>query len=239
MGREAGRRRLVVVLSLLSIVTVVVLASTLLHSSLLSVKHVRISGNVMTSDQEILTASRLSSRPPLIDVNAAKIDRAIEQLPWIKQATLQRSWPDSVAITVTERNPVATFALGAHIFAVLDKTGRVLEMVPSKARNLVPLSIPDVRPAPGETLNARGVALASVAAAVPESILSSISTVEVSPSGVQILLVSGAICELGQPTELAQKMTALATLLETPSVKLTLHSSVDLRVPEAPVVTDG
>lgn len=239
VGRAAGRRRLSVVFTLLLMVTVAALGWMALHSSLFSVKHVRISGNVITSEQAILAASRLASDPPIIDVNATRIDHAIEQLPWIATATLSRSWPNSVTITVTERNPVATFALGPHLYAVLDKTGRVLEMRSSKARTLVPLTIPLVRVAPGGVLDASGVALASVAAAVPESILSSIATIEESTSGVQIVLVSGAICELGQPTELAQKMTALTTLLETSSVKLTLHSSVDLRVPDAPVVTDG
>jgi hypothetical protein len=34
-------------------------------------------------------------------------------------------------------------------------------------------------------------------------------------------------------------MTALATMLVTPSVVLGSHSSIDLRVPDAPVVTSS
>lgn len=211
----------------------------LLHSSLFSVKHIRITGNQVTSEQAILAASGLAGHPALIDVNAVVIERAIDRLPWVDAATLGRSWPDAVTITVTERNPVATFVLGPHLYAVLDKTGRVLSTQATRPRTLVLVSMPDVRATAGQTLQARGVALATVAAAVPESILSSINTIEESSSGVQIVLSSGAVAELGQPSELPRKMTALATLLQTSTVKLTQRMSVDLRVPDAPVVTDG
>jgi hypothetical protein len=89
----------------------------------------------------------------------------------------------------------------------------------------------------GSRLNARGVALAKVAAAVPVPVLAKIRALQESSVGVEIRLQSGALVELGQASELAQKMGALDTLLSTPSVVLGARSSVDLRVPDAPVVT--
>ena len=221
------------------LVIAALVASVLLiaHSSLLSARHVHVVGNKMTSEQAILSASGLGTHPPLIDINSGAIAASIERLPWIASAVVARSWPDGVSITVTERNPVASIPEGKSGFAIIDSTGRVLAFVRAKPRSLVPLSVP-LRPlVAGSKLDAAGVALARVAAAVPESILSNIAAVQESSLGVEITLRSGTLVEFGQATELAAKMVALDTLLSTPSVVLGAKSSVDLRVPDAPVVT--
>lgn len=237
VGREAGRRRLVVVVC--GVVVLVVITAVLLiaHSPLLSVRHVHVVGNHMTSEQAILQASGLSTHPPLIDINSSAIVNSIEGLPWIDTVLVARSWPDSVTVTVTERDPVAWVAEGKANYAVVDATGRVLEFVRAMPKNLVPISLPVTLSAAGTRLDANGSTLAKVAATVPESILSAIEAVQVGSLGVEITLRSGALVELGQATELSQKMVALDTLLSTPRVTLGAHSSVDLRVPDAPVVT--
>ena len=237
VDRAAGRRRLVVVaigFSLLSAITALVLIA---HMSLLSVRHVHISGDKMTSEQAILVASGLGTHPPLIDINIGEIAASIKRLPWIDTVSVARSWPDSVTIAVTERNPVAALPETKSSVAIVDATGRVLEFVAHEPKNLVPLVMPAAPLIAGSRLNAKGVALAKVAAAVPISILGKIHALQESSVGVEITLQSGTLVELGQASELAQKMVALDTLLSTPSVVLGPRSSVDLRVPDAPVVT--
>jgi cell division protein FtsQ len=237
--REAGRRRLGVVVGLFSAALLLTAAVLTLHSSLFSVRHVVIKGNTMTTSQEILGVSGLERHPPLIDVSTARIVSAIERLPWIDDATVSRAWPDAIDISVTERNPVADFAIGAHRFAIVDATGRVLATDTVEQKNLVAMTFASTSTIPGSILNASGVALSQVAASVPVSMLGSISTVEESTSGVEMVLRSGTIVEIGQASELRQKMTALATLLATSTVTLGAHSSVDLRVPDSPVVTSS
>jgi cell division protein FtsQ len=152
---------------------------------------------------------------------------------------LRREWPDSVLITVTERNPVAKFGVGTHLFGVVDETGRLLEISSAPPSGLVPLRIPNTAVVPGDSLPRADAVLARVASAVPESILHEIRTLEGTSTGAVVVLRSGARAELGQATDLAAKMTALATMLGTPSVVLGAHSSIDLRVPDAPVVTSS
>jgi cell division protein FtsQ len=226
-------------LGALGVVSVAVIAYAALHSSLFSARHVTIVGNQATTDQQILDASGMLAHPALLDIDAARVDEAIEQLPWIERAVLTRKWPDSVLITVTERNPVAKFGDGTRLFGVVDETGRLLEISSSPPKGLVPLRIPTIDIAPGAQLPRADAVLALVAAAVPESILGEIRTLEGTSTGVVAVLRSGAKAELGQATELAAKMTALATMLATPSVVLGAHSSIDLRVPDAPVVTSS
>ena len=83
VGREAGRRRLVVLLGALSVLSVAVIAYAALHSSLFSARHVTIVGNQATTDQQILDASGMLAHPALLNIDVARDEAAIEQLPWI------------------------------------------------------------------------------------------------------------------------------------------------------------
>ncbi|HEY5274682.1 MAG TPA: FtsQ-type POTRA domain-containing protein [Acidimicrobiales bacterium] len=240
VGREAGRRRLMMLLGALSLLSVVVIAYVALHSSLFAARHVTIVGNQATTDQQILDASGMLAHPALLNIDVAREQSSIERLPFIDTAVIHREWPDSVLITVTERNPVATFSVSAHLFGVVDETGRLLEISSAPPTGLVPLVIPGLTSlTPGHSLPRADALLALVASAVPESILRAIATVEGTSTGVVVQLRSGAKAELGQATDLVAKMTALATMLATPSVVLGAHSSIDLRVPDAPVVTSS
>jgi cell division protein FtsQ len=226
-------------LGALGVLSVAVIAYAALHSSLFSARHVSIVGNQATTDQQILDASGMLAHPALLDIAVARDEAAIEQLPWIEKAVLHREWPDSVLITVTERNPVAKFSDGADLFGVLDETGRLLEISSSPPRGLVLLKIPETTVVPGRSLPRADAVLALVASAVPESILHEVRTLEPTVTGAVVVLRSGATAELGQAADLVAKMTALATMLATPSVVLSAHSSIDLRVPDAPVVTSS
>jgi len=237
IGRDAGRRRLVMVIGMLSLVSIVVIGYEALHSSLFSVRHVSILGNSETTDQQILAASGLEKHPALINLSIAADEAAIERLPWINQADVRRNWPDSATVVVTERDPVATYRVAKAEFGLVDQTGRLLAIERLAPRGLVPIRVGALAITPGASLPAVDAALARVAAAVPLSILSSLTRIEAAPTGVVIVLRSGATAELGQASDLAAKMTALATMLATPSVVLGTHSSIDLRVPDAPVVT--
>jgi cell division protein FtsQ len=239
VGREAGRRRLGLLLSALVLVSLVVIGYEVLHSSLFAARHVTIVGNTETTDQQVLDASGMLVHPALLNIDVARDEAAIERLPWIDTAVLHREWPDSVLITVTERNPVAKFALIGHRYGVVDDTGRLLEISSAPPGGLVLVRIPTTTLSPGQSLPRADALLAVVAAAVPVSILHAIRTVEGTSTGVVILLRSGAEAELGQASDLSAKMTALATMLATPSVVLGAHSLIDLRVPDAPVVTSS
>jgi cell division protein FtsQ len=239
VGREAGRRRLGLLLSALAVLSIVVIGYEALHSSLFAARHVTISGNLETTDAQILDASGLLAHPALLNIDVTRDEAAIERLPWIDTAVLHREWPDSVLITVTERNPVAKFVFSAHRYGVVDEQGRLLEVSTSPPKGLVLIRVPAMAVAPGQSLPSADALLALVASSVPVSILDAIRTVEGTSTGVVVVLRSGAKAALGQASDLAAKMTALATMLATPSVVLGAHSLVDLRVPDAPVVTSS
>ncbi len=89
------------------------------------IENVKISGQSQTSEVDVLAALDIGTYPSLLtlDVEAAKA--RIEALPWVKQATLRKLYPDAVEIELVEREP---FAIWEHddVAALVDRTGRVI-----------------------------------------------------------------------------------------------------------------
>lgn len=52
--------------------------------------------------------------------------RQVEQIPWVRSATVRRIFPNSVLVTVTERVPVA-FVAGQEAIALIDEDGIILD----------------------------------------------------------------------------------------------------------------
>ena len=216
----------------------------ILHTSLLSARHVMVTGIHHTSRMAVLRAAGLLGSPPLIDVGSARADRRIEALPWVETARVSRRWPDSVTVSVVERVPIALVTAGpsggarrSWTVSVVDGSGRVLEVLgqaPSDLAQLPTLMVPDSAGRPGSWLGpAAGPAL-EVAGSIPRVLRSEVRQVKVVAGGVALGLADGASVVFGPATMIPEKYEALASLLAVTSPQP--GSSVDVTVPEDPMV---
>lgn len=205
----------------------------LAHSRFLSARVLTVVGNHHTTGAQVLAAAGLSRHPPMIDVNVAAAARAIEALPWIATATVQRHWPDGVSVQVREHRAVAVVAQGTQL-AELDRAGRVLAVAssaPSGLPHVVSVGVPG---APGTTLKAARHCLI-VTASLPVAFASMVSSL--SPSnggGVDIALNNGVDVVLGSPTQLPAKYEDIASLLA--GAALVPGDVIDVSVPASPTV---
>jgi hypothetical protein len=131
--RAEGRRRLKFLCVLLAVIVLGASAIGITQSSLLAVHHVEVSGLVHTTPTEVLTAARLEHHARMVNVHPGQVAQRLDALPWVATAVVQRHWPSTVRIRVTERTAVANVPAGSGQMAVVDAMGRVLAVAPAPA----------------------------------------------------------------------------------------------------------
>lgn len=93
---------------------------------------VEVRGNHFVSREDILNVMGVTSSPDFpseMNVFGLSLDRMqkrIENLPWIRSATVSRAYPDRLLVCVTERTPIANADLDGHI-KLVDADGVILD----------------------------------------------------------------------------------------------------------------
>jgi len=87
-------------------------------SSVVTVRDVSVRGNQTLSSYRVAAVAKPPMGRQLARVDLAAIQARIETLPAVKSASVSRSWPHTIAITITERTPVAVVDRGAGLQAV-------------------------------------------------------------------------------------------------------------------------
>lgn len=243
VARTAGRRRLRVLLTVLALVAFVGVAYLVTRSPFVDVDTVEVRSagggadaepDLRTSTEEVVAASGIDTGEPMLYLDAGAAATRIEALPWIAEASVDKSYPGAVTITVTERTPVAWARVGDEQVALVDRTGRVLTDDESLA-----LYIPELRdvgalPAPGETLPQPEAA--RIAAALPAGLLSHVSAITVDGTDARLVLSAGGEVRLGDPTDVDLDDALAAAEAVRASLGDRVVGYIDVRVPGAPVV---
>jgi cell division protein FtsQ len=235
--RDEGRRRLhrLGILGVVAVVAVALVGIT--RSPLLDVDRVTVTGAVHTPVHAIADATGIRRHTPMTDVDLDAARRAVLALPWVRTVSIQRSWPSSVEVVVTERTPVAVVTAGSAGFALVDAAGRVLDVAPAPMPGFVLLSNVAATGPPGSTLDPSASNVLAVATTMPPALASQVSTVVANGADVTLRLAAGGVVRLGPDTDLGTKLRAALTVIQ--DVDLTNLCAIDVRVPSAPSLTRG
>lgn len=233
--RDEGRRRLRRLLTLSAVVVTALAGLAATRSPVLDVDRVTVRGEGHTEVDDILRASGLRKRQPMVEVDAGAAARRVEALPWVADARVERRWPAEVRIEVEERTAVAQVLTTAGTWALLDVDGRLLELLPAPAARLVRFTSP-VKGRPGDELGRRLSASRSVAGAIDTPLDQRISEIRERDGSVELRLAEGGQVIFGPPENVPEKLRALDQLLATGP---RLCPIWDVRVPSAPVLTPG
>lgn len=87
-----------------------VLMALYLASPLALVQDIRVTGNEVLSQEEILTTAGLDSGQHFWRLNLAKSRDKLSLNPWIQEVRIARVFPNSLAITLEERKAIAIIA---------------------------------------------------------------------------------------------------------------------------------
>jgi cell division protein FtsQ len=93
---------------------------------LASLEQIEVTGNHFVGRQAVLAVFQRDLGRSVVRVPLAARRQAIEQIPWVEQASVERILPNRLRVEVTERRPVAFLRAGADLMLV-DLQGVILE----------------------------------------------------------------------------------------------------------------
>jgi cell division protein FtsQ len=230
--RDAGRRRLRRVTVAACVASALVLGYGATRTPLLDVDHVRVRGGEHVDADTLVAAAGVHRGATMVGVDPGAAARRVEAVPWVDEARVERSWPGTVRIVVTERSPVAVVEATDTLSAVVDVTGRVVDMSDAPPGGLLALTGVRGRIAEGEVLpRAARDALAVVGTLrerVPQGALA-VST------ELEVTIFGGGRVRFGSTDRLDEKVVAVETVLA--NVELACLEVLDVRVPANPALT--
>lgn len=101
------------------------LVALVVYSPLFTLKHVRLTGAATLTEETVLEIAGLSIGERLFNLETGEVAMRLEKDLRIESASVQRSLPDTLEITITERVPVATIVAELG-YVDLDRTGKVI-----------------------------------------------------------------------------------------------------------------
>jgi len=234
--RAKTKKRLWIVGAIILVVGLGIGSWALLHTSLFSAKNIKVVGAVHESTAQVLAAGHLANHPPLISIDTGASEAGIDQLSWVKSSTVTLHWPSSVAVSVVERQPIAAIAT-AQGTALVDETGRVLEISKTPVAGTVNVAVPaGTKVTLGSTLPDKTLGALKVASTLPIAFKGQVASVQANSDGsVTLQLTTPVSVTLGQATELKAKYQVIASVI----AGATLHPGdvLDVTVPQASTVT--
>lgn len=213
-ARRQWRRRWLAWRPLLALFLVLAILGTgvyaLWFSSWLDVEQVDVSGAQTVDADDIRASARIDDGTPLAKVDLAAATSRIEALAIIKDAEVRRQWPDTVLITIVEREAIAVVENGERLRG-LDVEGKVFGDYKRR-----PPGLPRVLTTVGIDPDAMREA-AQVISALPESLSLIVDYLEVtSPDEISLFLKpDGRQVVWGSSADSELKADVLEDLLQT------------------------
>lgn len=206
-------------------------------SPLLDVRNVQVSGSPHTGATAVRKAADLGSDDNLLLLSTTEVARAVETLPWVRTAEVDRRLPGTVSIKVVERRAALALTVAAGTWT-LDRAGNVLEEGRAE-KGLTTVSgsaVNGVRI--GERVDAAEVIAAlQVWRSLPRKVRDMVASV-LAPSPTRIALVtgSGTVVRYGSSDRLVSKNSVLVALLARLQRDRRSASYIDVSVPTNPAV---
>lgn len=210
--RVPARRRWPV---LLAVGLVVALAGSAVYvvyfTSVLALRTVSVTGAGQSVEQQVRDRLAPQLGSPLAEVDTATLQQSLNGIPEIAAATVDRSWPNGLRVTVRQRVAVAVTKANDAWWS-LDATGVPFAPTKSKPAQLMQIELAT----PGAQDPSTTAALA-VVESMPASVTALVSSVRAaSPYRIELLLADKRTVIWGDPSSGEQKARVLPVMLQQP-----------------------
>jgi cell division septal protein FtsQ len=216
--RAQGRKRLKWLFALLILVILAVAALATFGSSLFAIRadQVTITGNVYTDPERLQAVVDDLVGTPVLVADTQRAERELEAIPWVEDAKVTTHFPHGVSIEIRERSPVATYQGPDAKFRVLDRDGRVLDVLDGYPIAYVLISGPDpVDLDPSEIAPQGYKAAAELAENLTGTVRGKVDHIEVTADGSRLVMYldDGTEVRFGEARDLFTKLVRLETVL--------------------------
>ena len=172
------------------VLLIVIAALAVLGSSLFDVDEVDVNGNVYTNPDQLQAVVDDLMGTPVLLVDTQQAEADLEAIPWVEDARVRTSFPNSASIELRERTPLVAMAGADGLSRVLDRDGKVLDSIEGEPVALVWISGPGTLDATvGATASIGYSEAASLVTKLTPTIRSRVQSMMVTPDGSDLVLV--------------------------------------------------
>jgi cell division protein FtsQ len=217
----------------------VVAALAMSQSAYFTVQRPAVRGLRRLTADEVLAVGGISTPVNVFRLEPKEIRKRLKAYPPLESVAVSRGLPNRLEIEVSERVPVGAIPYGRHLM-LFDARGIPFAIQKSQPSPAVPV-LTGLRPVPvrlGESTGSKEIELAGrVLGELKVDVLRQIVEVRMGPGNrLTFVIQSGVRVDLGDASLLGRKLAVMSSILtETDKRKWNLDS-VDLRVPDDPVV---
>ncbi|MFC3241144.1 cell division protein FtsQ/DivIB [Gordonia humi] len=223
--RRRPSRATVIVVAVLIVVAVGGATAIAYFTPLMSVRNVDVVGTRVVDRNDVIATAQAPTGTPLLQVDTGAIADRVAAIPAVEQVTVERSYPSTLTIDVTERTPLVTVDHDGQI-GVMDRLGVVYERfddrksLPADAAAL-PALVTD-RPGTGDPTT---MAVLTVAQDLPGWLRERTVSIEASsPADITLALKSGRRAVWGDAERTADKAEALREVLKVKADEFNVSS---------------
>jgi cell division protein FtsQ len=204
------------------------------ETSMFAVERIEVAGASPDVTRQVKQALGDVQGRSLLKVDTAELKRVVEGLPTVREAALDRAFPDSLQIVIVPERAVAVVRQGADAWLISDR-GRLMHRLKKGKRSPLPRIwvSKDLRLAPGAV--AAGELLAAITAVAPldtSGLPGRVAAVSSTARRLTLRLRSGLQLQLGEPSEVRLKLAVAAKIMPLLQPGT---AYLDVSVPERPV----
>jgi len=232
VAESNARRRLRRMFWALVVVSLAGAVGWVAQSPWFSIAHIAVSGVEASATHQTLETAGVVEGAPLITATPGRIERLLEEDPWVVDAKVRRVVPDAIEVVVEERSPFAWVKMGSS-WTVIAEDSVVLRTDPEPAGPTLVLEAARVDRG-SRFYDDRVTGGVTFLASLPTDTRNQVSLSEA--DGELWADVGGMSVRLGLPTEMKEKAAALLAILEE---GIPPGSVINLVAPTRPAVIEA
>lgn len=215
------------------IVAIILIAVVILNSDFFRVKTVHIEGARHVPAQTIKAAQDAGRGVNILRYPGAKVRAILLKSPWVKDVTIKRRWPDTIEITIAEREGTYSIFDGLKYYLVAPD-GVVLAVSEEPPTRVQIADLPIKKLSVGSVVKSEEFKQAvAILSSLPRALSKGLTVISASSPERITLYINGVEVLYGMAESQQEKNTVLQEIFSREGTSVI---SVDVRVPTNPVV---